>query len=105
MKIISYKDISLAEALELLEKRLSEGEVNENQKKMYEYLKRFSKINAERARELVDKLTSELNLPRSDAVQIVNIMPTNLEELRNILQSDRYYTNEELKKILEIIKE
>ncbi len=104
MKIISYKDISLAEALELLEKRISEGELNENQNKMYEYLKKFSKISADRARELIERLTSELNIPRYDAVQIVNIMPTSLDELRNILQSDRYYRDEELKKILDILE-
>lgn len=105
MKIISYRDITLAEALELLEKRMNEGELNENQKKMLEYLRKFSKIDSDKAKKLVERLTTELNIPRSDAVQIVNMMPTNLEELRNIIQSDRYYTTEELQRILKVIRE
>ncbi|MDT7891263.1 MAG: RNA polymerase Rpb4 family protein [Thermoproteota archaeon] len=105
MKIIFYKDITMHEALEILEKRLAEENVKENQKKMYDYLKKFSSLSADKARALVEKLVTEFNVPRSDAVQMVNMMPSNVEELRNIIQSDRYYTTEELQKILKVLKE
>jgi len=105
MKVIFYKDITLAEALELLEKRAQEGELNENQKKMYEYLKKFAKIDARKAGALVEKLVTEFNVPRTDAIQIVNMMPTNIDELRNLLQSERYYSNDDLQKILKVLKQ
>jgi len=105
VKIIYYKDISVAEALELLEKRLNEnGNIKDGQKRMAEFLRKISKIDANKARELIDTLCKELNLTRSVAVQIVNIMPTHIEELRSILPSDRYFSKEELEKILKILK-
>ncbi|HLI46996.1 MAG TPA: RNA polymerase Rpb4 family protein [Geobacterales bacterium] len=104
MKVIFYKDITLAEALELLEKRAQEGELNENQKKMYDYLKKFTQIDAEKAKALVEKLVTEYNVSRPDAIQIVNMMPSNIDELRNLLQSERYYSNEDLQKILKVLK-
>jgi DNA-directed RNA polymerase subunit F len=103
MKILYYKDISLPEVLEILEKRMSENELKEGQKKMYEYVKKFSKIPADKAKEIIDKLMNQLNLTRDICVQIVNIMPTNIEELRSILPSDKYFSREDLEKILSII--
>jgi DNA-directed RNA polymerase subunit F len=105
VKIIYYKDISVAEALKLLEKRLSEnGNIKDGQKRMAEYLRKISKIDAEKAEELIDTLCKEVNLTRTIAVQIVNLMPTHIEELRSILPSDKYFSREELEKILKILK-
>jgi Uncharacterized protein conserved in archaea len=105
MKIIYYKDISVYEAFELLEKRINKnGNIKDGQKKMYEYLKKVSKIDAKKAEEIIERLCKELNLTRTIAVQIVNIMPTHIEELRSILPTDRYFSKEELEKILKILK-
>jgi DNA-directed RNA polymerase subunit F len=95
----------VAEALKLLEKRLSEnGNIKDGQKRMAEYLRKISKIDAEKAEELIDTLCKEVNLTRTIAVQIVNLMPTHIEELRSILPSDKYFSREELEKILKILK-
>lgn len=103
MKVLYYKDVSLPEVLEILDKRMSEDNVKEGQKKMYDYVKKFSKIDPKKAKEIIDKLMNQLNLTRDICVQIVNIMPSNIEELRAILPSDRYFSKEELEKILTII--
>ncbi|MFP3190440.1 MAG: RNA polymerase Rpb4 family protein [Thermoproteota archaeon] len=103
MRIIYYKDVSLPEVLEILEKRISEDNVKEGQKKMYDYVKKFSKVKPEKAKEIIDKLMNQLNLTRDICVQILNIMPSNVEELRAILPSDKYFSKEELDKILSII--
>lgn len=70
---------------------------------MYDYVKKFSKVKPEKAKEIIDKLMNQLNLTRDICVQILNIMPSNVEELRAILPSDKYFSKEELDKILSII--
>jgi len=105
MKIIYYKDISLPEALELLEKRINENNFNENQKKMYDYLKKFSKFDADKSRKIIERLTSELNLTRDVAIQIVNINPVHEEELKILIPSEIYLSSQQYKQILSILKE
>jgi len=77
-KIVEEKEITIAEAKRVLEE---EGELNPFQQRTFDYLNKFSKIEASKAEELVKKL-EQLEIDRVDAIQIVNCVPSTVEELR-----------------------
>lgn len=112
MKIIKSRPITLAEAKELLEKRLKEWKPNEMrfftyelQRDVYDYLTKFTKLDKESSLKLIKKLTEDMGIEEFYAIQIVNVFPQTLDELRSLLPRDRYYSRDELSKILKIIKE
>jgi len=72
--------ITTAEARMLLQ--ASEAELDQFQRRTLDYADKFSKLEASKARELVNKLIAEFNLEEERAVQLVNCMPLSIEELR-----------------------
>lgn len=50
-----------------------------------DYASKFSKIPPAKAEKLVKELAEKFQLDRKDAIQIANIMPRYIEELRTIL--------------------
>lgn len=108
-KIISETPITLAELkthIDAIKKR--DGTLNFRVEKVEDYLNNFLRLNQKKAEELKKKIES-LNIPRMrDAliVKIIDIMPRNIEELKSITQSYPItITNENLKKILEVVNE
>ena len=74
------------------------------------YVKEFKKLNLEEERELREKLKSlnisKLKLTEELIIQIINILPKNKEELRAVLKFSRLpFNEEEIEKIMEILKE
>ena len=53
-----------------------------------EYVDKFAKLDAEKASELLQEFL-KLNIERTDAIQVVNSMPSSLEELRVFFSSGR----------------
>ncbi len=108
-KILEQKPISIPELKEELE---NIGEVDYElfavPKRVKEYLNRFSKVDAETARRLrerlVEVLEPEFGQEADDyAVQIINILPRYPEEVRLIL--GRAIAGELEKRVIEILKE
>ncbi len=106
-RVIKAKDIPNSVAKQLLEQRLNDDTPpTEQQRITYEYLTKFSKLKPEVAEELVEKLVSEFLISRATAVQIANIVPKSIEELRTILAPERrVFTKEDLEKMLSIVNE
>jgi len=77
-RIVEEKEVTIAEAKRVLEEG---GELNPFQQRTFDYLSKFSKIEASKAGELVKKL-EQLEIDRVDAIQIVNCVPSTVEELR-----------------------
>jgi len=102
--VINVSDLSIAEALEIMESYV--GELNDVQNQVIDYLRKFSKIPANKAKELIEKLMRKFGLVRTTAIQIVNIMPDTVEELRVILGllEKREFGEEELNEMLDLIK-
>ncbi|MEM2225893.1 MAG: RNA polymerase Rpb4 family protein [Candidatus Bathyarchaeia archaeon] len=84
-KILSVKEITIPEARELLE-RSREG-LGEFQRRVLDYLVKFSKLDPKTAAKLTEELISKFDLSRRDAVQLVNCMPSTIEEARAILSA------------------
>ncbi len=73
--------ITLPEAKEILS-RIDPEKADQIQKRTIDYLAKFSKTDADKARTLRKKLSDECGLTAEEAAELVNIMPKTLEELR-----------------------
>lgn len=101
MKVKRKEELTLARARDLLEEVQSKwGKLKYFQQITLDYLTKFSKLPADKAEELVDKLCRDFGLSRATAIQIVNIMPESCEELRQLLiKEGRIFLPEELDEI------
>lgn len=82
---MSEKPISIPQLKKILEEIGKYKELNSIESLSLDYATKFSKISTENAEKLIDELVKEEELPSEIAVQLVNIMPTTIDEIRAIL--------------------
>jgi DNA-directed RNA polymerase subunit F len=73
--------ITLSEVKKILEE-ISPEEMDQIQRWTYDYSKKFAKTGYDDAKAMVDSLINEGDLTVEEAVELVNVMPKSLEELR-----------------------
>ena len=97
--------VSITEVKEILEKEDPE-KMDQIQRWTYDYVSKFSKIDAKTAKKMKQDLVKECELTEEEAVEIINIMPTTLAELRSFTFGwKKLILAETLEKMLKIIKE
>ena len=97
--------ISLSEVKEILGK-VDVEEMDQIQRWTYDYVSKFVSIDAKDAKEMKKKLIKDCELTEDEAVEIVNIRPTSMAELRSFTFGwKKLILAETLEKILKIIKE
>lgn len=114
-KIIEENLISIPEVKEIMDdvvKRMSDasGEVKLDafQEATYEYVTNFSKMPAKSARKIVDALVKQYSMDIAVAIQVVNIDPKYIEELRVIFEKDPHLktlSDKELTEIVQFVKD
>ncbi len=77
------KPISLPEVKELLESRPQSS--SPVAQRILGYVTEFSKLDADSARRLKEELMERFGLEEIEAVQVVNICPKTVEEVRTVL--------------------
>jgi len=87
-KAATEKNLTLPQVKKLLES-LGEENLDQFQRRTLDYASKFSKVDAEAAEKLVEKLVNEFGLEEEEAVQVVNCMPKSIEELRIFLAGGR----------------
>jgi DNA-directed RNA polymerase subunit F len=87
-KTAKEKVLTLPQVKKLLES-MGEENLDQFQRRTFDYLSKFSKIDADSAEKLLEKLVGEFGLEEDEAVQIVNCMPKSVEELRVFLAGGR----------------
>jgi DNA-directed RNA polymerase subunit F len=106
---LSYEEtketfVSMAKVRDILEKI---KEKNYEQKLAHEHVKKFAKLEAKKADALVKEL-SELEMRKlkdEQIIKIVDLMPTDVDDLKVILSKAQVpFKEEELVKIIEIVK-
>ncbi|HWP78378.1 MAG: RNA polymerase Rpb4 [Thermoproteota archaeon] len=96
--------ISLAEVKEILGKEDPE-KMDQIQRWTYDYVTKFAKIDAKTAKKMKQELKKECGLTEEEAVEIINIMPSSLAELRAFTFGwKKLILAETLEKILQILK-
>jgi DNA-directed RNA polymerase subunit F len=70
-----------------------------------DYVSKFAKVDSKKAQKMVRQLIEECELTEEEAVEIVNILPTSLEELRAFTFGwKKLILTETLEKMLGILK-
>ncbi|MDH5462686.1 MAG: RNA polymerase Rpb4 [Nitrosopumilus sp.] len=97
--------ISLSEVKEILGK-VDPEEMDQIQRWTYDYVSKFASIDSKDAKEMKKQLIKECDLTEDESVEIVNIRPTSLAELRSFTFGwKKLILAETLEKMLKIIKE
>ena len=97
--------VSMSEVKEILEKQDLET-MDQIQRWTYDYVKKFAKLDAKSAKKMKQELVKECGITEEEAVEIVNIRPTSLAELRSFTFGwKKLILAETLEKMLKIIKE
>jgi len=98
------KLLTLSEAHQILEK-IDVEKADQIQKRTLDYASKFAKISAESAKKLRKQLESDCGLSTEEAVEVINIMPKSIEELRTFTAGWRkLLPTETLEKMLKILK-
>jgi DNA-directed RNA polymerase subunit F len=97
--------ISISEVKEILEREDPET-MDQIQRWTYDYVSKFSKMDAKDAKKMKQQLIKDCDITEEEAVEIVNIRPTTLAELRSFTFGwKKLILAETLEKMLKIIKE
>ena len=97
------KLLTTPEANQILEK-IDVEKADQIQKRTLDYTTKFSKVTAESAKKLRKELETDCGLSEEESVELVNIMPKSIEELRTFTSGWRkLLSTETLEKILKIL--
>ena len=97
------KLLTTPEANQILEK-IDVEKADQIQKRTLDYTTKFSKASAETAKKLRKQLESDCGLSEEESVELVNIMPKSIEELRTFTSGWRkLLSTETLEKIMKIL--
>ncbi len=80
-EVIKREIVTLSEVKKILE-TIPVDEMDQIQRWTFDYSKKFSKVDYPPAKEMVDRLVAEGDLTDEEAVELVNVMPRSIEELR-----------------------
>ncbi len=104
-KSITEKNLTIPQVKKLLES-LGEENLDQFQRRTLDYASKFSKVDADAAEKLIEKLVEEFGLEEVEAVQVVNCMPKSVEELRVFLAGGRkIIETSKLKVIVDLLDE
>ncbi len=101
---VTKKLLSIPEADQILQK-INVEKADQIQKRTLDYLSKFSKAAPEEAKKMRKQLENECGLNPEEAVEVVNIMPKTIEELRTFTSGWRkLLSTETLEKVLTILR-
>jgi len=85
---LSENRLTLPQVKKALE-AIGEENLDQFQRRTLDYVNKFSKVTAAKAKKLLEKLVKEFGLDEAEAVQVVNCMPETVDELRVFLAGGR----------------
>ncbi|NOJ28072.1 MAG: RNA polymerase Rpb4 [Nitrososphaera sp.] len=101
---IKKEIITTAQVKEILDS-VKQDDMDQIQRWTADYVGKFAKTDAKTAREMVKQLVEKCDLTTEEAVEIVNVMPTSMEELRAFTFGwKKLILTETLEKMLNILK-
>jgi len=104
-EIVKKQMITLPEVREILSKQDVES-MDQIQRWTYDYVSKFAKIEPKVAKKMKQELISQCGLTEEEAVEIVNVLPKSLPELRSFTFGwKKLILSETLEKVLKVIDE
>ncbi len=110
-EIVDEEHLTVPETKELLEtleveRAAEEREMHYVLARSIEHVNRFAELDADEARELVDRLQELEKVDDPTAYKIVDLLPRDRDELRSVYAQERYsLSGEELDEILQVLAE
>jgi len=102
-EVVKKRMLSLPEVKEMLSKNDLES-MDQIQRWTHDYVSKFSKIEPKAAKKKKSDLINQCGLTEEEAVEIINILPRSLPELRSFTFGwKKLILSETLEKILKII--
>ncbi|AIF83166.1 DNA-directed RNA polymerase, subunit F [Candidatus Nitrososphaera evergladensis SR1] len=96
--------ITTAQVKEILDS-VKADDMDQIQRWTSDYVGKFAKTDAKTAAKMVKQLVEQCDLTQEEAVEVVNVMPTTLEELRAFTFGwKKLILTETLEKMLSILK-
>jgi DNA-directed RNA polymerase subunit F len=96
--------VTLAQVKEILAS-VKQEDMDQIQRWTADYVGKFAKVDAGAATKIIRQLVNDCDLTEEEAVEIVNVLPTSLEELRAFTFGwKKLILTENLEKMLKIIK-
>jgi len=96
--------VTLSEVKEILKNQDPEN-MDQIQRWTFDYVSKVSSLNAESAKKMKNELVKECKLTEEEAVELINICPKTMSELRSFTFGwKKLILTETLEKILKIIK-
>jgi DNA-directed RNA polymerase subunit F len=97
--------VSLSEVKELLKNQDAEN-MDQIQRWTFDYVSKVSSLDADSAKKMKQKLVKECGINEEEAVELINICPKTMSELRSFTFGwKKLILTETLEKILKIIKD
>ena len=104
-EVVKKTMVSLPEVKEILSKNDIES-MDQIQRWTHDYVSKFAKIEPKVAKKMKQDLINQCGLTEEEAVEIINILPKSLPELRSFTFGwKKLILSDTLKKILKIIDE
>ncbi|MEM1524660.1 MAG: RNA polymerase Rpb4 [Nitrososphaerales archaeon] len=102
-EIKGRKVLTIPEVKEILDS-INPEMADQIQKRTIEYVRKFSKLTSDKARIIRESLVKECQLTDEEAAELVNIMPTTIEEIRVFAAGwKKLLPTETVEKILKIL--
>jgi len=102
-EVVKKRMLSLPEVKEMLSKSDPES-MDQIQRWTHDYVSKFSKVEPKAAKKMKSELVNQCGLTEDEAVEIINILPRSLPELRSFTFGwKKLILSETLEKILKII--
>jgi len=104
-EIIKKEIVTLPHVKEILES-VKPDDMDQIQRWTADYVTKFAKAESNKAQKMVRQLVDQCDLTEEEAVEVVNIMPVSLEELRAFTFGwKKLILTDTLEKMLNILKE
>jgi DNA-directed RNA polymerase subunit F len=101
---IKKEIITIAQVKEILDS-VKQDDMDQIQRWTADYVGKFAKVDSKKAQEMVKQLVEQCDLTAEEAVEIVNVLPTSMEELRAFTFGwKKLILTETLERMLNILK-
>ncbi len=104
-EIIRKELVTLAQVKDILGS-VKPDDMDQIQRWTADYVTKFSKVEGKKAQKMFKKLVEDCDLTEEEAAEVLNIMPTSLEELRAFTFGwKKLILTETLEKMLNVLKD
>jgi DNA-directed RNA polymerase subunit F len=85
---VTEKKLALPQVKKIMDD-IGEENLDQLQRRTYDYVSKFAKTDPEASEKLVQKLMTDFGVDEVEAIEVVNCMPKSVEELRVFLAGGR----------------